>query len=192
MIDDEAIVMVGLILLAMKSNTNRIAWGDGWAWPIPAIDLTRETLEPVISQEFRPGGARPHYGVDLMYRRAGTFFVPALPVPVVAARDGVLWSIALSPRGWSVVIDHGPPFATYYQHLESIADRLREAPRGTPIARGEPLGVMGTDPLDSGHVRHLHFAIWYQGHGDVASVDPGRAMPRWQRPHWRPDIIQDG
>lgn len=187
MSDDAVIVM--LILLAM-SNQGSIQWGGGWVWPIPAIDMGGATLMPLVSQEFRgAGAAKPHYGVDLMYARTPRgvsrgFYVPDGPVPILAARDGVLWSITETPRGWAVVVDHGRPFATFYQHLQSIDPALRGAPRSTPIRAGQPLGVMGSDPLDSGHVRHLHFAVWYLGSGDRASVDPERAMRSWRRAHF--------
>ena len=142
---------------------------------------------PVVSQEFRGGGPAPHYGVDLMYGRPGAYFVPDGAVPVLAARAGALWSVHQTARGWGIVIDHGAfgPFATYYQHLESVAPNIAAAPKGTPIAAGTPLGVMGSDPTDGGHVRHLHFAVWYQGFGDSASVDPADAMAGWVRPLYR-------
>lgn len=183
---DDWLVIGGLILLAMSNKGASIPWGQGWVWPIPAIEMAGRTLMPVISQEFRgAGSAKPHYGVDLMYMRAPRrFYVPDGQVPIVAARDGALWSITQTARGWAVVLDHGPPFATFYQHLQSIDPALVGAMRGTPIAAGQPLGIMGSDPLDGGHVRHLHFAVWFNGSGDRASVDPERAMRSWRRPHF--------
>ena len=180
---EELAVILALILLAMSKKT--LPWGTGWSWPIPQLEMSGAMLLPAISQEYRGGGASPHYGLDLMYGRPGAYFVPAGAVPVLAARAGALWSVHRTARGWGVVIDHGAPWATYYQHLESVVPELESAPRGTPIAAGQPLGVMGSDPLDGGHVRHLHFAVWYQGHGDAASVDPADAMSGWVRPLYR-------
>lgn len=149
-------------------------------------------MVPVISQEFRAagGGQAPHLGVDLMYRNAAPppIFTAPEGVPVLAARDGKLWSITKTPRGWAVVLDHGPPFATFYQHLESIAPALADAKRGELVLAGTPLGIMGSDPTDGGHVRHLHFAVWYQGHGDSASVDPSQAMATWRLVSWTPQL----
>lgn len=180
---DDAVIAL-LILLAM-SKTGSVPWGEGWVWPIPAIEMAGRVIMPVVSQEFRGGGAHPHYGVDLMYARAPReFYVPDGPVPIVAARDGALWSVTKTARGWAVVLDHGPPFATFYQHLSSIDPVLEGAARGARIQAGQPLGIMGSDPLDSGHVRHLHFAVWLNGSGDRASIDPERAMRAWRRPHF--------
>lgn len=189
--DAELAVIAGLILLGMTNES--IPWGDGWTWPIPIIQPTpqgpTQAMMPVISQEFRGAGAgqAPHYGVDLMYRVGGRFTAPE-GVPVLAARDGKLWSIDKTARGWAVVLDHGPPFATFYQHLESIDMALQGAARGTAIRAGQMLGIMGSDPTDGGHVRHLHFAVWYKGAGDAASVDPASAMARWRMASWTPSL----
>jgi murein DD-endopeptidase MepM/ murein hydrolase activator NlpD len=113
-----------------------------------------------------------------MYKGPAGYFVPDGAVPVLAARDGKLWSIQRTARGWGIVLDHGPPWATYYQHLDSVSPDVAAMQRGAPIRAGQPLGVMGSDPTDGGHVRHLHFAVWYQGHGDQASVEPD--MRTWR------------
>lgn len=195
MTSTEVLVIAGLILLVM-SNQATIVWGDGWVWPIPEIQPSTDpagpalAMMPVISQEFRASGT-PHYGVDLMYRNATPPPVFDAPpgVPVLAARDGKIWSVARTSRGWAFVIDHGPPFATFYQHLESIVPRFQDAKRGDPVRAGEALGIMGSDPTDGGHVRHLHFAVWYKGYGDQASVDPATAMQKWRVVSWTPSQI---
>lgn len=190
--DSELRALAGLILLAMMTNKDEpIRWGDGWVWPVPDLDsMVGGRAHAVISQEFR--GRRdphPHYGVDIMYRSQfppPTFTAPE-GTPILAARAGRLWSVQKTSRGWSVVLDHGPPFATFYQHLESVAPELAVGPRGVDgrpgmsVAAGQRLGVMGSDPTDGGHVRHLHFAVWYHGAGDSASVDPASAMAAWER-----------
>ena len=89
--------------------------------------------------------------------------------PAVAASDGVLWSAQRTPRGYAVVIDHGN-VATFYQHLETLmvpetAPPAKGTPRSQrlPIRAGQPLGVIGGDPLDPGHLKHLHFELWLLG-----------------------------
>lgn len=193
---DDWLVIAALILWGMQ--TEPIPWGEGWVWPIPQIQPSVDpvgpghSMVPVISQEFRSASnARPHLGVDLMYRNANpppVFTAPA-GVPVLAARDGKLWSVAKTERGWAIVLDHGPPFATFYQHLETVNDRIALMRRGEPVAAATPLGVMGSDPTDGGHVRHLHFAVWYRGYGDNASVDPSKAMASWRLVSWTPQIV---
>lgn len=181
-----------------------LPWGDGWHWPIPDVSVRDVAYQAVISQEFH---APAHYGVDLMYRRRalndlvdlfppgtvghGTtqFFAPD-GVHVLAARDARVWSVDKSARGIEIVLDHGSPWATYYQHLSSTPLGAHQSgfPGGdksktpTLVRAGEVIGIMGYDPTDAGQVRHLHFTPWYNGHGDSAAVDPGvQMMTRWAR-----------
>lgn len=141
-------------------------WGTGWVFPVPDGED-----RAIISQEYKP---LVHLGVDIMFRSRGIYYANA-GVSIVAARDGVVWSSGMSPRGISVVIDHGPPFATFYQHLESS-----DVVKGQRVFAGEKIGTMGIDPLDAQHVRHLHFAVWYKGSGDSASIDPTTQMANWR------------
>jgi murein DD-endopeptidase MepM/ murein hydrolase activator NlpD len=187
-------------------------WGPGWMWPIPDLLMApplHESLIPAaISQEFR-ATAPAHLGVDLMYRswndrlnprqggpaHIGIEFFPRDDVsppygwfapedtPVCAAKAGTVWSVQESPRGWSVVVDHGPPWATFYQHLAKVSPGIS---RGARVEAGSQLGTMGSDPTDPQHVRHLHFATWYHGAGDDSSVDPSEAMHSWSRWQWHP------
>lgn len=180
----------GLLLLTMLSKS-RVEWGAGWFWPVPDL-LTREGPErAVISQEFRGAGDRhPHYGVDIMFRarRPPPAFTAPEGTPIMAAHAGNVWSVQRTARGWAVVIDHGKPFATFYQHLETVNPELVNGAQGVQgkgpgreVIGGEVIGTMGSDPLDGGHVRHLHFAVWYQGSGNAASIDPSSEMATWQR-----------
>jgi murein DD-endopeptidase MepM/ murein hydrolase activator NlpD len=206
--DDDDIVPIivigGIIMLATRKGPPppaSLPWGDGWHWPIPDVSIDGIVYPATISQEFH---APAHYGVDLMYRRrsigdrpdyppgkGGTtqFFAPD-GVHVVAARDARVWSVDKSPRGIEIVLDHGNPWATYYQHLETttLAPHQSGFPGGdkskppTIVHAGDVIGTMGVDPLDAGKVRHLHFTPWYNGHGDSAAVDPGaQLMTRWAR-----------
>lgn len=190
-------VLLGLAAV-LSGKRSALPWGDGWMWPVPPARYPDGvTYAPVISQEYRQAS---HAGVDIMYRRRTTQDRPEVPpgpdgtpryfappgTPVVAARDGIVWSVDRSPRGWQVVIDHGKPWATYYQHLASV--KLAPHAAGKPTAGGPPtvirageqIGNMGGDPLDAPqHLRHLHFAVWFNGAGDAASVDPAGAMASW-------------
>ncbi len=202
--DLELLVVGGLVLLMLMADN--IEWGTGWTWPVPDLVIGAEnpaTDSPVVypavqTQEFR----RPsHMGVDIGYRRAdavdraefqpphdaaGPFFNPP-STPVVAARAGVIWSVDKSARGIEVVIDHGKApgggkgFATYYQHLAAVTAGLK---KGDQVLAGTVIGTMGYDPTDPEGFRHLHFAVWHNGSGDAASVDPERAMASWARTSW--------
>jgi murein DD-endopeptidase MepM/ murein hydrolase activator NlpD len=178
-----------MVVLRMLNTKAPPAWGTGWVLPIPDLMMSPPLVESVIratiSQEFRgDGSSSPHFGVDLMYRSAGDrgWFAPE-GTPVVAAKAGTIWSVDESPRGWMIVIDHGPPWATFYQHLDKVSPGIT---KGTRVEPGHQLGTMGSDPTDPQHVRHLHFATWYHGAGDEASVDPAQSMLGWGRWQWTP------
>lgn len=189
--DDELLLVAALVVLVML--TSGPEWGDPllWYWPVPDAVLGGVTYPAEQSQEWR---SPDHLGVDVMFRRSSGFDKRALgfqghdgderwfappDTPVLAARAGRVWSVDKSARGVEVVIDHGAPWATYYQHLTSAS----VAP-GDFVTAGQRIGVMGYDPTDPEGLRHLHFAAWYRGHGDAASVDPERAMSSWQRAQW--------
>jgi murein DD-endopeptidase MepM/ murein hydrolase activator NlpD len=163
-----------------------------WGWPVPRW----QGRSPVISDGF--GSPRPpgtHMGVDLMFGRISSDPFPIGPngskafvMPdawmAVAASDGVLWSAERTPRGFAVVIDHGN-VATFYQHLEVLLVPEAKPPaKGSPkdtliqIKAGQPLGVIGADPLDPSHLKHLHFELWPGG--PASAIDPQALMKSWQ------------
>lgn len=184
--NDAVIIGLGLALVA---SSKPIPWGAGWMWPVPSATFDGAGYPAVVSQGFH---APAHMGVDIVYRRRSRKDRPEYPsgstngspmhfappgVPVFAAKAGTVWSVTKSPRGWSVVINHGAPFATFYQHMDSVI-----VAKGMPVIAGTMLGTMGWDPLDAQRLRHLHFAVWYNGHGDSASVDPAGVIGKWTRP----------
>jgi murein DD-endopeptidase MepM/ murein hydrolase activator NlpD len=160
----------------------------------------------LITQEYKPV---VHLGVDLAYKRyapgtlpqfapphdsTGLYFAPPT-TPILAARDGVVWSVGPSPRGLSVVISHAKPFATYYQHLASsnlpthVGGRRVGGGDAVRVRAGDVIGTMGYDPIDPQAFRHLHFAVWYNGaslhRDDVSSVDPADMLRNATRSTWR-------
>jgi len=201
--DDATAVALGLGILAL-SGFRTVPWGapEHWLWPVPPRRIGDVMYRASISDPWgtqRPDG-RTHRGVDIMYRRRSkTDLVAEYPprsssgspmhfapwgTPIVAARDGIVWSCARTPRGWTIVLSHGRPFATYYTHLEVPV--FPEHARGvntatgkpTPVRRGDGLGVMGWDPMDPAKLRHLHFAVWVGG-GESAAANPETAMRTW-------------
>ena len=163
-----------------------------WGWPVPRW----QGRAPVISDGF--GSPRPpgkHMGVDLMFGRISSDPFPIGPngskafiMPdawmAVSASDGVLWSAGHTPRGFAIVIDHGN-IATFYQHLETLLIPEAKPPaKGTPrdqliqIKTGQPLGVIGADPLDPAHLKHLHFELWLGSPANA--IDPQPLMKIWQ------------
>lgn len=165
-----------------------------WGWPVPRW----QGRAPVISDGFgttRPPPYQTHQGVDLMFGRISSDPYPVGPngsksfvMPdawmAVAASDGVLWSAGRTPRGFSVVINHGN-VTTLYQHLEVLLVPEAKTPgKDTPkdqlikIKAGQPLGVIGADPLDASHLKHLHFEL--QPIGSTSAIDPQPLMKSWQ------------
>jgi murein DD-endopeptidase MepM/ murein hydrolase activator NlpD len=162
-----------------------------WGWPVPRW----QGRAPVISDGY--GSPRPgtiHQGVDIMFARiASDAFSPSGPNgtklfvmpdswPAVAASDGVLWSAGPTLRGYAVVVDHGN-VATFYQHLNTLLVPETKppapgAPRAKliPIKAGQPLGVIGGDPSNPPHLKHLHFELWPAG--PTSAVDHSRTCGR--------------
>ena len=160
-----------------------------WVWPVPRW----QGRAPVISNGFGtvyPDGTH-HKGVDVMFARtpsdpfkAGTpngskGFVMPDGLDALAASDGVVWSAMKTPRGYAVVIDHGPAkVATFYTHLERLlVTPTASAKAGERVLAGQPIGVIGADPLDPAHLKHLHFELWLGGPSQA--VDPAPVMRSW-------------
>lgn len=161
-----------------------------WVWPLPRWQGRAPVISdgwgsPRATETRGAGGA--HQGVDLMYRRRSLrelvdVFPPRAPhslwhflppgTVVLAAADGEVWSAGDTPRGASVVLSHGTPWASYYTHLALLY--VAPSRRGSSKQRvraGQPLGLVGADPTDARGIAHLHFEIWLGGDGSAA-VDP--------------------
>lgn len=209
-IEAKLALIAGGALVAASGDKHKPPPSDGrWVFPLHAW---RGYL-PIRTQEYRPAD---HHGCDLMYRRKaggpdtmwpqgltrmngvqksygdtkGKFFVPDA-VYACAARDGMIWECARSPRGIQIVIDHGKPFATYYQHLSSVLFPLgiTRGAQAIAVKAGQPLGVIGFDPsgADRQYLMHLHFEVWYQG-GSAAHVDPWPLLERAPLPEVPPGV----
>jgi hypothetical protein len=183
----------GVLTLDGQGDAARQGFDGGadWVSPLPVW----KGYPPVISDAFQlraTDAHRQHLGVDIMYRRKRTgvatgpeapindvdgtkgFFMPPGLV-AVACHDGELWSTGESDLGWNVVVDHGKPYATFYQHLsvlmvpESISrGKLNGKP--FPVKAGTPLGIVGGSRTGY-RLRHLHFEVW-RGGGRDSAIDP--------------------
>ncbi len=108
-------------------------------------------------------------------------FVVPEGVRALAASDGVVWSAERMARGFVVVIDHGKvsKIATFYTHLSRLfVAPTRRAASKERVYAGQPIGIIGADPMDPAGLPHLHFELWRGGPGDA--VDPAPLMRSWE------------
>jgi murein DD-endopeptidase MepM/ murein hydrolase activator NlpD len=171
---------------------------DGWVWPLPSWLGYAPVISDGPGANKRDGGSRSHNGADIDFKRrrgtlpqfkigtreasaSGLYFCPD-GVAVLAARDGELWSATESERGLQVVIDHGKPYATYYQHLRRLFVPLSKSGKNPiRIRAGQVIGLVGnghspgSQPANA--FNHLHFEIW-QGGGAASWIDPTPILTR--------------
>ena len=128
---------------------------------IPVAGIRAGQLSDTYTQA-RAGGRRVHDAIDIMAPR-GT--------PVIAATEGTVEKLYFSQGGGGITAYVRSPdrrFIYYYAHLDAYAPGLREGQR---LARGDPIGTVGSTGNASAAGPHLHFAIhvmaqgdrWYQG-----------------------------
>ncbi len=116
----------------MQASSEDIAFD----WPVDDARLT---------QPFRLGKKRSHWGIDLGAPR-GT--------PILSAEKGYVIYTGRGFRGYGnlVVIEHSPAWATLYAHLDKI-----QVEDGQFVRRGHVIGTMGRTGRASGV--HLHFEL---------------------------------
>lgn len=128
---------------------------------LPVAGVRPDQLVDTYSQA-RAGGERSHDAIDIM-APAGT--------PVVAAAPGTVEKLFFSEGGGGItayVRSDDRNWIYYYAHLQSYAPGLVEGQR---IARGAPVGLVGSTGNASPEGPHLHFAIhrmapgqsWHEG-----------------------------
>src|SRR5688572_20687314 len=128
---------------------------------IPVAGVKAEQLVDTYTQS-RAGGARVHNAIDIMAPR-GT--------PVVAAAPGTVEKLYFSEGGGGIsayVRSEDRQWMYYYAHLDAYAPGLREGQR---IARGAPVGTVGSTGNANPAGPHLHFAVnrmapgerWHEG-----------------------------
>jgi murein DD-endopeptidase MepM/ murein hydrolase activator NlpD len=129
------------------------AWTGGFGRPVPGPANSSFGTRSVFNGEPRS----PHGGTDFL-SPAGTPVQAPAGGRVVVARD-------LFFTGNTVVIDHGLGVFSTLAHLSRIDVR-----EGTPIARGDIVGLVGATGRVTGP--HLHWSLRVSG----ARVDPLSAL----------------
>lgn len=195
---ETSIVLGGAALVTLRGGPDGddlrapfVAAGD-WHFPLPIV----RGYKPEVSDLFQLTATkehRQHLGVDIMYRRTrkGVVTGPETPINgldgtalywvpkgqvVYAVQNADVWTTAYSPKyGHNCVLDHGKPWATFYQHMETLLiplgiERGMLNGKPYPVKAGDPIGIVGGAP--TGYpLRHLHFELWYRGGRDGA-CDP--------------------
>lgn len=141
-----------------RAPAEAVVMPSGLAIPVAGVRPAQ------LSDTFRAArsGGRVHDAIDVMAAR-GT--------PVLAAADGVVEKLYFSQGGGGITVYVRSPdrrWSFYYAHLDAYAPGLRE---GLRVARGDPLGTVGSTGNASPSGPHLHFAIkrmaatdrWWQG-----------------------------
>ena len=54
----------------------------------------------------------------------------------------------------------------------------KNAKAGERVRAGQPIGIIGADPLDGEGLMHLHFELWFRG-AHEAAIDPESLMATW-------------
>lgn len=113
--------------------------------PASEISFDWPVEEARLTQPYRLGKRRPHWGIDLANKR-GT--------PILAAEKGYVIYTGRGFRGYGnlIVIEHSQEWATLYSHLDKISVN-----EGDFVNRGDTIGTMGRTGRASGV--HLHFEI---------------------------------
>jgi murein DD-endopeptidase MepM/ murein hydrolase activator NlpD len=91
---------------------------------------------------------------------------------VVAATDGVIWSVATTNLGGNVIWIFGPAYRFYYYaHLDGYKPGIQP---GLRVRAGDPLGMVGNTGNASSTAPHLHFSIEQFAIGNFTwkSLDP--------------------
>jgi murein DD-endopeptidase MepM/ murein hydrolase activator NlpD len=129
------------IAAARATDTDDPLFLSKFVWPV------RGRVSGVFgSQRILNGEARrPHSGVDVAAPH-GTPVVAAATGVVVLAHGDMYFT------GKTVVIDHGHGLTSVYAHMSGIS-----VERGRRVAKGEPIGRVGTSGRATGP--HLHWGV---------------------------------
>jgi murein DD-endopeptidase MepM/ murein hydrolase activator NlpD len=130
---------------------------------LAAMPTGRPTDAPMETSSF--GYRRdPFNGATAFH--AGIDFPGRYGQPIVAAANGRVSYVGPRPGYGKVVeIDHGHAIMTRYAHLSGYGARV-----GQRVARGEPIGRMGSTGRSTG--THLHFEVRLNG----AAINPRRFL----------------
>jgi uncharacterized membrane protein len=138
---------------AVKPSGTETVTPDDLALLSSEIAMPLDGVNPVTLHsnfdERRGGGLRAHEALDIMAARR---------TPVRSAAAGRVLRLFTSAAGGLMVYaaDSSERFILMYAHLDGYGPGLRD---GTPLARGQVIGYVGSTGNASPSAPHLHFAI---------------------------------
>ncbi len=145
----------GKTVTATTGNDGRLVIAPS-GLAIPVAGKTSGDLVDTYTAS-RSGGARVHNAIDIMADR-GT--------PVIAAAPGTVEKLYFSEGGGGIsayVRSDDSQWIYYYAHLDAYAPGLAEGQR---VARGAPIGTVGSTGNASPEGPHLHFAVHQMAPGE--------------------------
>ncbi|TCP57758.1 stage II sporulation protein Q [Tumebacillus sp. BK434] len=105
----------------------------------------------------------PHEGVDIGLKSDA-------PFTVVAAAMGTVKAVKEDPlMGYTVEIEHGNGYSTYYASLSKV-----EVKAGTKVISGQPIAKSGNNRFEKEEKNHLHFELRKDG----VAIDPNGTLPK--------------
>lgn len=152
---------------APVTSTNFV-WpvGEGGEDAVISLDFYREDASEdersmaVIAYEKT---FTPNQGVNLGLANDASF-------TVIAAEKGTVLDVKEDPlMGWTVEIDHGNGYTTYYASLSGV-----EVKKGDKVMQSQPIAKTGNNKFEVAEKNHLHFEVRKQG----AAVDPQSLLPK--------------
>jgi murein DD-endopeptidase MepM/ murein hydrolase activator NlpD len=138
---------------AVKPSGTETVTPDDLALLSSEIAMPLDGVNPVTLHsnfdERRGGGLRAHEALDIMAARR---------TPIRSAAAGRVLRLFTSAAGGLMVYaaDSSERFILMYAHLDGYAPGLHD---GTPLARGQVIGYVGSTGNASPTAPHLHFAI---------------------------------
>lgn len=151
-----------LIRQAQQNNPDRVAYGDGFRWPLDASFTWITTYYGY--DEWRGGN---HGGIDVINNGGETY-----GANIYAAQSGTVILVSNTcphdyGKNWScgcgngfgnyIIVDHGGGLSTLYAHCSSI-----NVYEGQEVTIGDVIGHVGTTGWSTG--AHLHFEVRVDGY----------------------------
>ncbi|WP_157729334.1 M23 family metallopeptidase [Tumebacillus algifaecis] len=140
--------------------------GDGGEDAVLSLDFFKEMSKDeekamaVVSYE---STFTPHEGVDIGLKSDA-------PFNVIAAAMGTVKAVKEDPlMGYTVEIDHGNGYTTYYASLSKV-----EVQVGSKVISGQPIAKSGNNRFEKEEKNHLHFELRKDG----VAIDPNGVLPK--------------